>query len=318
MEASLEAAKKANAGLSVETGIKEQITGKPSTEPETSEGISSGSSGGSSSSSGSKPISKPVITDTDRRMKELYNYGQLGLMERTWFEQKVLQNIIEYERMNLTGSYTYVDDKGNSFTEEWLITNSMFIDTNSLSQDQITRIMNKYNPELIERGFDVAVYEYSRDNDINPKIVLATLKWEQGWCRNGNYEKAFGVGRAGSPESYSESEFGGIGDSIGVYIKYYKEGFEKQVSGEIKNGMIVNQDTKFVDKGSTGGTKDYVINHPESEDYFINGQKIVPVNAAMYSRLKYNPWLFYPPEGKSGSHSTKKWHDSVIYEFEEI
>ena len=78
------------------------------------------------------------------------------------------------------------------------------------SQQQITDIMNSKNTVLVDRGFDVALYEYAQRHGINPKVILATLAQEQGWCRNGNYNSAFGVGPSGNPIDFAEGETGGI------------------------------------------------------------------------------------------------------------
>lgn len=106
------------------------------------------------------------------------------------------------------GTYTYKDKDGNTVTKEWTITNDEFLDSNALTQAEITEICRKKNPGLVERGFDKAIYEYAQKKGINPKVILATLAQEQKWCKNGRYDKAFGVGPGGNPSAFAENETG--------------------------------------------------------------------------------------------------------------
>jgi hypothetical protein len=210
----------------------------------------------------------------------------------------------------------YYDDKGNKYFFEWKITDEMFLDANSLTQEQITAICEANNSGLVERGFDVAIYEFCQARGINPLIVLATLKWEQGWCKpdpklsdeenEAKYDKAFGVGPAGTPNSYGEGEFGGIGDTIDIYLGWYEKGSSLNYPATMKDR---NQDTNLQDKADDGSVGGYVNSNPQSKDYFLEGQDVAVPNAAAHSRLMYNPWLYYPP---NESHSTFKWHNTVL------
>ena len=73
--------------------------------------------------------------------------------------------------------------------------------------------------------------------------------------------------------------------------------------------MVVNKDEALKDKGSNGTSEGYVHANPESIDYFMNGQEIEVVNAVMYTRIRYNQWMYYPPDGV---HTLDVWHDSVM------
>ena len=89
-----------------------------------------------------------------------------------------------------TVTYTYIDRYGNTATKDWTISDDEFLDSNALTQEQITAICNKNNSGLVERGFDKEIYEFAQNKGINPKVLLATLAQEQGWCRSGNYKSA--------------------------------------------------------------------------------------------------------------------------------
>jgi len=54
---------------------------------------------------------------------------------------------------------------------------------------------------------------------------------------------------------------------------------------------------------------DYLVWQKENSDYVKYmeiGQYIVPVNNAMYAKLKYTPWVDFPPQE---SHPLDDWHD---------
>ncbi|MED1948096.1 MULTISPECIES: hypothetical protein [Brevibacillus] len=72
--------------------------------------------------------------------------------------------------------YPYVNQYGETVTKkEQTITDAEFRDSNSLTRQQITDIMNNKNKGLVERGFAKAVYELAQKKGINPKVILATL-----------------------------------------------------------------------------------------------------------------------------------------------
>lgn len=61
---------------------------------------------------------------------------------------------------------------------------------------------------------------------MNPKILLAVLGQEQGWCKNGKYGKAFGVGPGGNPSNFNDST-SGIAAAVQSLINKYNEGMTK-------------------------------------------------------------------------------------------
>lgn len=73
--------------------------------------------------------------------------------------------------------------------------------------------------------------------------------------------------------------------------------------------MLVNRDKPPYPETRTafkGKTKEWQKNHPQYVKYMEKGQYVVPVNAAMYAKLKYTPWVDFPVQG---SHPLDTWHD---------
>lgn len=59
-------------------------------------------------------------------------------------------------------------------------------------------------------------------------------------------------------------------------------------------------------------TVQWQMDHPTDVEYMEQGQYVTPVNAAMYSKLKYTPWVDFPPQG---SHPLDQWH-SIFRSFD--
>ncbi len=199
-------------------------------------------------------------------------------------------------------AFSYIDKDGNVVTVVWTISEKEFLDASALTLTEIEKICNSHNPELVSRGFAEGIYNYCNTNGLNPKILLATLGQEQGWCLKGNYEKAFGVGPGGNPRDFSDSKTG-IAASGNAFIKLFNEG----VQG---NSLLLK-----------GINRDAGPNYPETkaacEDlnlwqsgnskyvrYMEAGQDIECVNAAMYAKLRYTPWVDFPPQN---SHPLEDW-----------
>lgn len=184
-----------------------------------------------------------------------------------------------------------------------------------MSQADITRICNEKNPGLVERGFDKAIYEYAQKKGINPKVILATLAQEQNWCKNGKYDKAFGVGPGGNPSSFAENEKGGIAKTVSTYLRHFNNGLEQERNGGLKV-MHVNQDYKVNgvwQETDAAARQEYGISgaewmkkNPQYGEYLKKGIDITPVNAVMYAKLMYTPWVDFPVQK---SHPLQEWHD---------
>ena len=210
------------------------------------------------------------------------------------------------EKTDYSETYFYKNKNGETVYKEWTISDDEFIDSDALSLEQITEILKKKNPELVTRGFDKAIAEFANKKGINPKVILATLGQEQNWCRNGNYDKAFGVGPGGNPSSFADNEKGGLAKSVNAYLKLYNEGVRLEEDYKL-NPIFVNYDPKPYPEtkavfGST--TSDWQKSHPDYVKYMASGQYVQPVNAAMYAKLRYTPWVDFPPQG---SHPLDDW-----------
>lgn len=196
------------------------------------------------------------------------------------------------------------------YENKWTIGDKEFIDENALSQKQITNICYKNNPELVNRGYDIRVYEIAHKIGINPKVVLATLAQEQSWGKNGNYDKLFGVGPGGNPNTYSQNEYGGLETSVKTYLKLFKEGQRNlrplRVNYDPKHNELSAVVSKRYDTLEIRNQKvsQWIEKHPEEAKEMQQGEMIQPNNAAMYAKLRYTPWTNFPPQN---SHPLWDW-----------
>ena len=201
-----------------------------------------------------------------------------------------------------TEYFSYMDKDRNTVTRRWTISNKEFLDCNALTQEQVTNIIKSKNPELINRGFDKVIYEYSQQLRINPKVLLSSLAQEQNWCRQGGYDEAFGVGPGGKPGSFAD---GGIAIAARTYLNAFTEG---RSYGDNIPAIKVNQDANADERKAVFGSATAVWEaaNPQYVQYMNEGITIKPVNAAMYAKLLYTPWIDFPPQE---SHPLMDWHD---------
>jgi hypothetical protein len=198
----------------------------------------------------------------------------------------------------LSEEVTYLDKNGRLVILEWNISNETFLKSGELTQEQITEICLSNNAGLVERGFDIAIYQLSQAKSINPKIILATLAQEQSWCRNGGYQRAFGIGPGGNPTSFSEGKMGGLEDAVDIYLRLFYEGKTYETNGNMPT-ILVNYDPyPYRETRAVFGNdiETWQNNNRNYVEYMENGIKIQPINAAMYAKLRYTPWLDFPPQ----------------------
>ena len=199
--------------------------------------------------------------------------------------------------------FTYIDKDGNIVTVVWTISDEEFVDCYSLTLEEIEKICESHNPELVSRGFAEGIYNYCIENQLNPKVLLATLAQEQGWCSKGNYEKAFGVGPGGDPKNFADSN-SGIAASGKVYIDKFNEGLASDsliLKGINRDAGPDYKETKAVYKSELDKWQN---ENRKYVEYMEQGQDIECVNAAMYAKLRYTPWVDFPPQG---SHPLEDW-----------
>ena len=245
----------------------------------------------------------------DRFQLRLVN-GETHVIDRDNKAEEGFDNAadaIKYIYNNKTGMYTYTNRYGNTVTKEWTISNDEFLDKDALTQQQITDIMNSKNPGLVERGFDIAVYEYAQRKGINPKVILATLAQEQSWCKKGKYKSAFGVGPGGNPIDFAEGELGGLADSVNIFLRWFSYAQELEAEGALEP-MHINYDRSPYPetRAKYENVQEWQKNNPRDFEFMEKGQYVIPVNAAMYAKLKYTPWVDFPPQS---SHPLDLWHD---------
>lgn len=203
-------------------------------------------------------------------------------------------------------TFIYIDRYGNTKEVIWNISDEEFVNYEALTLEEIEKICSSHNQELVDKGFAEGIYNYCVTNKLNPKVLLATLGQEQSWCKNGNYEKAFGVGPGGNPKNFSDSSKG-IAASGNVYIKKYNEGLEADSLVLIGVNRDVGPDykeTKAALSGTNKSVEEWQNENSEFANYMEKGQDIECVNAAMYAKLCYTPWVDFPP---SNSHPLEDW-----------
>ncbi|MDE7184203.1 MAG: hypothetical protein K2O40_06965, partial [Lachnospiraceae bacterium] len=212
---------------------------------------------------------------------------------------------IYVDRLQYGMEFSYIDKDGNTVTVVWTISEEDFLDSTSLTLDEIKAICNEHNPELVIRGYAEGIYNYCVDSGLNPKILLATLGQEQGWCLKGNYEKAFGVGPGGNPKNFSDSKTG-IAASGNAFLKLYNEGL--QADSLLLRGINRDVGPNYPET-KAARSKDFSEWQDKNSkyvEYMEAGQDIECVNAAMYAKLRYTPWVDFPPQG---SHPLEDWLD---------
>ena len=198
-------------------------------------------------------------------------------------------------------TYTYINREGEMISNIWNITDEEFINPDALTLEEITAIIAANNKDLLEIGLDVAIYEICHQKGLNPKVILATLGQEQRWGKDGNWDKLFGVGPGGNPNSFNIEDFGGLEDAVDTFHRHYYDGKEKEAQGELST-MHINQDKEPYHETTSvlgSGTSEWQADYARYARYMENGVDIQPVNAAMYSRLKYTPWVDFPPQNST-------------------
>ena len=224
-----------------------------------------------------------------------------GIITALTSGQKQIQEQIVYEQEEYREYFIYIDKDGNEKCVEWTISNEEFRDCNALTKEEIEKICSSHNTELVEKGFAEVIYYYCKDKKLNPKVLLSTLGQEQSWCKGGNYEKAFGVGAGGNPESFASSDEG-IAKAGNIYIEKYEEGIKLEVMT-----VVVNKDApNYNETKAVKGDKFSEWENANSQyiEYMKDGQEVECINAAMYAKLCYTPWVDFPPQG---SHPLEDW-----------
>ena len=201
------------------------------------------------------------------------------------------------EAIKARNMYNYINRDGIEIQREWPISNAEFRDPTALTQEEITNILEEHNPALNDMKLDIAIYEISWEKQINPKVILATLGQEQGWGTNGQLNKLFGVGPGGEPKSFNGEDMGGLEEAVDTYLNRYCDGREMEDEQGLAD-MLVNVDQapyKETD-AAVENLEDWQRQNEEYVEYMENGIMIQPVNSAMYARLKYTPWVDFPPQ----------------------
>ena len=207
------------------------------------------------------------------------------------------------EEDNYTETFWYTDKDGNIREVIWTISNEEFINYKALSLEEIEQICNKHNSELVTRGYAEGIYNFCISEGLNPKILLATLGQERGWCKKGGYEKAFGVGPGGSPKDFKDSNKG-IAASGKAFLKLYNEGLMS--NNLVLKGINCDPAPEYKETTAVYGekTSEWIAQNPQYVQYMQKGLDIECANAAMYAKLRYTPWLDFPP---SNSHPLEDW-----------
>lgn len=160
-----------------------------------------------------------------------------------------------------------------------------FEDCNALSQEQITSILKAKNPVLVDTyKADELVYKAAQNYKLNPKVLLATMKQEQGWANNGRYNQLMGIGPGGTPSSIGVAE--SIESAAKIYRKKFDEGKKKLIS------FPINYDPKSAEKDAVGKSGEKI--SKEDAEKIKNGYLYTPRTASEYAKLRYTPWTYFP------------------------
>lgn len=249
--------------------------------------------------------SKTIISKNEVCLKERIRIGGYYVIYKENVYDFNRNITLELDEWSYSASYSYIGKDGDEITNVWNISDADFTDWRSLTEDEISIICNDYNPELCRDGYDKAISEVAKDEKLNPKILLATLKQESG-------------GRKSTRNAYGLSKKGiGDGDAITqtteaaeVYMTYFREAVLLEQSGSMPT-LIINRDNNLGEirnfKGENAG--EWIASNPNYVEYMKNGVSITPVNAAMYAKLKYTPWTDFPP---NGAHQLSDWHKIIM------
>ncbi|OHX13860.1 hypothetical protein [Chromobacterium sphagni] len=162
-----------------------------------------------------------------------------------------------------------------------------FEDCNALTLEQITSILKNNNPVLVDTyKADELLYKAAQNYKLNPKVLLATMKQEQGWAKNGRYNKLMGVGPGGDPTSMGVEQ--SINKSAQTYRKQFDDGKKKLSSFKI-NFDPNSHEVAAVGSGGASVSEDEVVAMKE-------GYRYTPRTASEYAKLHYTPWTYFPPQ----------------------
>jgi len=273
-------------------------------------------------------------TFQEREVQDIYGVGYadmsklledeefLAWMRWSYGDTLLTDNQIEISQAYFDAhTYEFDDIDGNTVIGFWGISDEFWTDFESLSLPQITAIMMEKNSGLVDRGFNEMLFEAAQAYGLNPKILLATLQWEQSWCidpitgRNdveSLYERAFGItGEYNSmtPHQFSSDEAGGVFRAASIYQNWFEDAQQYyDENGNFNYTGHYNYDPEFKDD-----TSSFIGQIEGLEDYLTNGTYVDQINATMYARYKYNSWLDHPRNG----YSTEKFHNTLYTAFED-
>jgi len=107
------------------------------------------------------------------------------------------------------------------------------------------------------------------------------------------------VGPCGTPIEFNEGDMGGLEQSVDAYLNNYNIGIEMEKNGGLPS-ILINTDLDPYKETSAvvgqSGLASWQATYPQYVEYMEQGVKIQPVNAAMYARLQYTPWVDFPPQ----------------------
>ncbi len=151
-------------------------------------------------------------------------------------------------------------------------------DKDALSQKQITKIISKHNPKLLDNKYQVdkLIYNAAQKYGINPKALLATLQQEQSWALNGRISKMVGAGTEGKPWDLP------VDKCFSVAAATYRKWFDFGTKALQSTGPVI---LKLND----------------------NDFSYRPRTAAEYSRFQYTPWTYFTP------HKSRPYDQWVSY-----
>ncbi len=76
---------------------------------------------------------------------------------------------------NYEAVFWYIDKDGNIVEVIWNISEEEFLDCNALSLEEIEKICNSKNPELVNRGFAKGIYNFCQKEGQDIECVNAAM-----------------------------------------------------------------------------------------------------------------------------------------------
>jgi len=206
--------------------------------------------------------------------------------------------------------YSFINRDEELKVFDWLISDTEFVNADSLTKEDITLLCQYKNPDLVTNHFDNYIYEECQLKKLNPKVLLATLKWEQNWGKL-SLKRAFGVGPEGNPGNFTPKE--SVVKATDCFINAFMSARTMINNNNMVDEIKINADPTGVSITNPSEREMFKKTNPKYWEFMKNGIVFRPINAAMYAKLRYTPWLDFPYHK---TYSLDNWHNTYVQELD--